>query len=199
MANRDKQAMTHCEKPRQKGFALIDILLSLVIVMILMIASFLYWQSNRRANLNEAGYQLLQAIIEAAQGWQPTEVNQGRYSGISANGLLREGNIPRVYISNFDGNSSDNIPVGDNTGLTTPWGGSSQVSVSQSDRGVLEIVFDKIPNYACNNLANRVNGDSGIAHPGVSIDPDNMDNIDTAQCQQKQDSFTLTVWYHPDF
>ena len=214
---------------QQAGVALLDILLSLVIVMILITATVLYWQSNQRANLTQAGYNLLQDIIEAAQGWQPTNVNQGKYSGISVNALLREGSIPAEYITDFDATSSSrfarvsnrlssassgkfskvasHLPVdNDNeTGLTTPWAGDSKVYVTQAGQGVLQIIFDDIPNYACDNLADRVNNASMAAHSGVALSSDasildgRQPNIDRAKCQDNQDGNTkLIVWYHPE-
>lgn len=190
-----------------RGIALIDILMALVIIMILIIASVLYWQSNQRANLTQAGYDLLQDIIEAAQGWQPVHVNQGKYSGISVNGLLREGNIPEQYITDFNAQSrrfsriTSRLPIDQHTGLTTPWAGDSKVFVTQAEQGVLKIVFDQIPNYACESLTNRVNQGSMLSHPGASISNTNraVPNVDSAKCRDNEDnSARFTMWYHPD-
>jgi prepilin-type N-terminal cleavage/methylation domain-containing protein len=200
----------------KRGFSLIEILLTLSIVMILFSSALMYWQSVQQTKLTEQGYELLQDIVEAAQGWQPKYLDKGKYSGISANALLQEGSIPEQYITNFDEKSlnptlpvlGNRIKITLNTGLTTPWGGKSQVSVSQAKgdkKGMLEIVFSNIPNYACLQLATRINSGSAMEHGNADIQEGSA-VFDSAVCQIRERKVMdkllgskLTVWYHPDF
>lgn len=150
----------------QRGISLLEVLLSLSIIFIVLLAATRFYQVTESSARTNASIRMLNAIATAANDWFVTYKTyqadqQNNIPAITNNGLVAMGDLPQSFAQ---GNSAN------------PWGGEAIITAKDSTHVTIE--FTKIPAADCNNLvgtmSSRMSGSCSSSGSYVATYPPDL-------------------------